>query len=129
MTNVIFCLTLAVLSLHFFGTSYSLIGINRTLFNIPISIFETSIPILQEKEEVEMYYDKDLLESKLTSYFEKELPKYCEKYDVFYFYYDQDTMAYNFFNPADAVEINLYAKVSLAITYNKTARFYIQDNR
>ena len=62
MSNIIISLTIAVMSLHFFTVTYRLNGINRSLYNIPISIFESSIPLLQDTESFEPYYDKDKLE-------------------------------------------------------------------
>ena len=129
MENVIFVLTLGVLSLHFFTASYRITGINRVFYNIPIAIFETSIPLVQSGTSPLVYYDKDMINNKLTSYFEDSVTKYCKSYELEIFYYVQDDYSYCLTNQCDAVEISIDAKVLLNYEYHKTARFYIQDNR
>ena len=64
MSNLIISITLAVLTLQFFTVTYRVNGINRTLYNIPIAIFETSIPLAQETDEPEIYYDANILDRK-----------------------------------------------------------------
>ena len=76
MGNVLFVITLGVLSLNFFTITYRVNGLNRLIHNIPISIFETSIPLIDESNEITLYYDKGLLEGKLTSYFDKTIYKF-----------------------------------------------------
>ena len=129
MPNLIISIALAVLSLHFFTVTYRVNGINRTLYNIPIAIFESSIPLAQETEEPKIYYDAGLLESKLTSYFDKSITKFCEKYTLSFYYFNQDDYSYCFKDKCDAIEITVNADVLLTFSYQKTARFYIQDNR
>ena len=91
MSNIIISLAIAVMSLHFFTVTYRLNGINRSLYNIPISIFESSIPLLQDTESFEPYYDKDKLEEKLTYYLDNSISRYCHSYSVeFYYYYQED---------------------------------------
>lgn len=129
MGNIIFSLTLAVLSLQFFSTSYCLIGLNRVMMNIPISIFETSIPLVQNVDDPIIYYNQEVLEDKLTHYFEKSVTKYCDRYFLSYYYYNQDNHAFCLSEQCDAVEITLFAKVMGITEYTKSVRFYIQDNR
>ena len=129
MSNLIVSITLAVLALQFFTVTYRVNGINRTLYNIPIAIFESSIPLAQETEEPEIYYDADILEEKLTSYFDKSITKYCDKYEVEIYYYNQDDFSYCSSGKCDAVELTLTADLFIGFNYSRTARFYIQDNR
>lgn len=129
MPNLIISVAFAILSLHFFTVTYRVTGINRTLYNIPISIFEVSIPLLQEDGDFTPFYDKEMLESKLTSYFHSTLHKYTEKYTVEYYYYNQEDFSYCTSSTCDAIEITLTSKIFINFNYQKTARFYIRNNK
>lgn len=129
MSNLIVSIALAVLSLQFFTITYRVNGINRTLYNIPIAIFETSIPLAQEQEEPDIYFDANILEKKLTSYFDNNIKKYCSKYEVEIYYYNQEDFSYCTSQECDAVELTLTADMFISLNYKRTARFYIQDNR
>lgn len=128
MGNVIFSLFLTVSSFTIFVANYRVNGINRVLYHIPISIFESSIPLVQESDEPIVYYDKEILEDKLTSYFDKELQKYTKAYFVSYYYYNQDDHSLCINEYCTAVEINLNAKVLFEMRYQKKVSFYIQKN-
>ena len=65
MSNIIVSLVIAVMSLHLFTVTYRLNGINRSLYNIPISIFESSIPLLDYNQEIGLYYNKEMLKNQL----------------------------------------------------------------
>ena len=128
MGNILFSITIAVLSFQFFTATYQLTGINRTLYNVPISIFESSIPLTQNVDTPVMYYNKETLESKLTSYFDKSLARYTTSYTLDFYYYVQEDESICRTDYCDAIEITLKAKVLVAMTYQKSARFYIQKN-
>ena len=129
MGNIIFSLTLAVLSLHFFTITYRLNGVNRMLYNIPISIFESSIPLAQESEEIVIYYNKTELQNKLTYYFDTNIHKYVSRYTLDFYYYNQSDGSICKSDYCDAVGITLKAEILLTVNYQKTATFYIKDNR
>lgn len=128
MPNIIFSLMISVLSLHFFTVTYRTNGVNRTLYNIPISIFESSIPLLYEGDVFEPYFDKESLEAKLTYYFDSNLKKYVSKYYLEYYYFNQDDYSICRGNRCQAVEISLKADIVLNVKYNKSATFYIRSN-
>lgn len=128
MGNIIFSIFIAVLSFQFFTATYQLTGINRTLYNVPISIFESSIPLVQNTYSIQIYYDKNTLEEKLTSYFDKSLSKYTSSYSLDFYYYSQEDESVCRTDYCNAIEITLKAKVLVAMTYQKSARFYIQKN-
>ena len=128
MGNFLFVITLGVLSLNFFTVTYRLTGLNRLMLNIPISLFETSIPIIQESDEITLSYDKEKLNDKLTSYFDKSVYKYTDEYTLDIYYYNQEDFSICRGDSCNAVAITLEAKINLLTTYSKTARFYIQKN-
>lgn len=128
MGNIMFCLTLVILSLQFFTVTYRLNGVNRTLYNIPISIFETSIPLVADDGVFIAYYDKEELDDKLTYYFDTSLKKYVNRYEVDYYYYNQSDYSICQSSYCDAIEITLTADILFNVHYQKSARFYIRSN-
>jgi len=98
------------------------------MYNIPISIFESSIPLVNESDEIILFYDKEVLNNKLTSYFDKSIYKYVESYTLDIYYYNQEDFSICKSDSCNAVEITLDADINLLTTYSKTARFYIQKN-
>lgn len=128
MPNILFSLTISILSLHFFTITYRTNGINRALFNLPISIFETSIPLINGEGEFEPYFAKNILEDKLTYYFDTNLLKYTDRYTVSYYYFNQEDYSICRDEKCQAIEINLKADIVLNYKYNKTATFYIRSN-
>ena len=116
------------MSLQFFTFTYRINGINRVMYNIPISIFEASIPLVQTYESPIMYFDKDYLESELTSYVNKSIYKYTDEYDLSFYYYVQGDYSICRTEYCDAVEVTLNAKITLFDSYKKVARFHIQKN-
>ena len=86
MINIGIALLVVILSFQCFTITYRLNGINRTLLEIPLSIFEVAIPLVREDDETTLYYDKDYLINELTYYFDNKLPFYTDDYDVKYYF-------------------------------------------
>ena len=128
MSNIIFSLVIAVMSLHMFTFTYRLNGINRSLYNIPISIFESSIPLTSYNEETGLYYDKELLRRKLTYYIKSSISDLCHSYRMSLYFYNQADDSVCLSKYCNAVEITIDAKVIFFTEYHRTARFYITHN-
>ena len=123
-----FSLLIGVLSLHFFTVTYRLNGVHRTLFNVPISIFEASIPLVEESENPSLYFSKEVLEEKLDTYFANQLKKYVSNYSLSFYYYNQEDYSICRDDQCTSLEINLKARIVLDFEYDKTANFYIRSN-
>ena len=128
MPNIIFSLLIGVLSLHFFTVTYRLNGVHRTLFNVPISIFEASIPLTDESENPSLYFSKKVLEEKLNTYFASQLRKYVSSYSLSFYYYNQEDYSICRDDRCTSLEINLKARIVLDFEYDKSANFYIRSN-
>ena len=128
MPNIMFSLLIAVLSLHFFTVTYRLNGTNRILFNVPISIFESSIPLVSEDDDAHLYFSKEILEEKLDSYFASHLYKYVSEYSLSYYYFNQEDYSICRNDQCTSIEINLKARIVLNFEYDKSASFYIRSN-
>lgn len=128
MPNIMFSLLIGVLSLHFFTVTYRLNGVHRTLFNVPISIFEASIPLTDESENPSLYFSKEVLEEKLNTYFASQLRKYVSSYSLSFYYYNQEDYSICRDDRCTSLEINLKARIVLDFEYDKSANFYIRSN-
>ena len=128
MPNIMFSLLIGVLSLHFFTVTYRLNGVHRTLFNVPISIFEASIPLTDESENPSLYFSKEVLEEKLNTYFASQLRKYVSSYSLNFYYYNQEDYSICRDDRCTSLEINLKARIVLDFEYDKSANFYIRSN-
>ena len=128
MGNILFSITLGILSLQFFTFTYRINGINRVMYNIPISIFEAAIPLVQTSENPTIYFDKQYLEEHLTSYMDKSIYKYTDHFSLSFYYYSQGTFSLCRTGYCDAVEVTLNAQITLFDSYTKVARFHIQQN-
>ena len=128
MTNILFSITIGILLLQFFSFTYRINGINRAVYNIPISIFEASIPLVQDTSDPKIYFDKQYLDDYLTSYFDKVIYRYTDRYSLNYYYYVQDDYSICRTDYCDAVEVTLNARITLFSDYSKTMRFYIHKN-
>ena len=128
MGNIMFSLFIALMSLQLFTLTYRINGVNRTMFNIPKGIFESSIPLVQNTYYPTIYYDKTILEDSLTYYFDTNLHKYVSHFDLEFYYYNQQDDSICVSDKCNAVEITLKASIMLDIKYKKTARFYIRRN-
>ena len=121
-------ITIGILSLQFFTFTYRINGINRVMFNMPISIFEASIPLVQDTSEPILYFDREYLLNELTSYVDKSIYKYTDRYSLDLYYYDQDDYSICRGDYCNAVEVTLNARITLFDDYSKTMRFYIHKN-
>ena len=121
-------ITIGILSLRFFTFTYRINGINRVMFNMPISIFEASIPLVQDTSEPILYFDREYLLNELTSYIDKSIYKYTDRYSLDLYYYDQDDYSICRGDYCNAVEVTLNARITLFDDYSKTMRFYIHKN-
>ena len=128
MPNIIISLVIGILSLHVFTITYRVNGVNRTLFNIPISIFESSIPLINYGEEQKLYFDKELLENKLTYYFDTSLDRYVSNYSLEFYYYNQENESICKTDQCSAIEITLSTNIIFNYKYQKSASFYIRRN-
>lgn len=122
-------LLVMVLSVQCFSITYRLTGINRTLLETPISLFEVAVPLLNESGEYEAYFDSSKLESNLTYYFDSKIPKYTSDYHVYYYYSKVGTSSFCVTGKCNAIEVTLKAKIIFNTNYMKTMRFEIRRMR
>ena len=116
------------LSFNFFMMSYQVNGINRLVVATPLSMFETAIVLINIDEDEGPYFDKEILEDNLTSYFDYHLRRYTNQYDVTFYYYNIADHSLNMSNEPRAVEVTVEAELALSKLYQKTMFYEIRSN-
>lgn len=129
MINIGIALLVMVMSFQCFTITYRLNGINRTLMEIPLSIFEVAVPLAQENDEIVIYFDQEYLINELTYYFDNKLPFYTSNYDLNYYFSNTGETSMCIEGNCSAIEISLDAEVVFFTRYQKTARYEIREGR
>ena len=128
MVAVIISLLVVVLSFNFFMMSYQINGINRLVMSAPMSLYETAINVFDIDEETGPYFDKEILEENITSYFTFHMPRYTDDYDLDFYYYNPSDHSLDMSDEVKAVEITLEADIVLHYRYQKTMYYEIWRN-
>ena len=118
----------AYLSFSFFVVSYQINGINRLVTGAPLSLFETAIELVNIDAEEGPYFDKEILEDNLTSYFTFHLPRYTNEYGLSFYYYNIEDHSLDMDDESRAVEVTISADLFLAKHYQKTMFYEIRGN-
>lgn len=129
MANIGIALLVMIMSFHCFTITYRLNGINRTLLEIPLSLFEVAIPLVNINEEEGLYFDKDYLVDELTYYFDSKLPYFTDNYTINYYFSKTGEDSYCLDDQCTAIEINLVAEIVFFTEYNQTARYEIREGQ
>lgn len=124
MSNVFIASILMIISTNFFFISYQLNGINKAVIGTPLSIFELSIPLVEDS----IYFDKDILYTNLTSYYDDCLYKYVDNYSLQLQYYHSYLNSICVTNYCDSVVVNIKAEITLHYEYVRSMRFEIRHN-
>ena len=128
MISMIIAFFVAFLSFNFFMNSYQINGINRLVFGMPISLYETAINMLDIDEDKGPYFIKGELESNINSFYAFHMPRYTDKYRLSFYYYNIANHSLDFSNEPRAVEVTLKADLVMFNTYQKTMFYEIRSN-
>lgn len=116
------------LSFNFFMVSYQINGINRLVTGAPLSLFETAVVLLDIDEQYGPYFDKEILEDNLTSFFDYHLPRYTNQYDISFYYYNISDHSLDMSDEPRAVEATISTELVLSKHYQKTMFYEIRSN-
>ena len=128
MINCLLCALFASLSLQIFTLNYKLSFFNKTLINMPLSLLEVSVPLLESDGSEKLYFDKELLENYVTIYFQKNINEMCGPYTLSYYYYSTSDNLYCKSDKCDGVRITLEADILIGITYSRTMSYHLKEN-
>ena len=127
MITMFISLVVVTLSFNFFMVSYQINGINRLVRGMPLALFETAI-VLYEIEESGPFFDKEILEDNLTSFFDYHLPRYTDQYNISFYYYNIEDHSLNMSDEPKAVEVTIASDLVLSKHYQKTMYYEIRSN-
>ncbi len=127
MVAMLISFIVVFLSFNFFMVSYQINGLNRLITGAPLSLFETAI-VLYDIEENGPYFDKEILEDNLTSFFDYHLPRYISQYSLSFYYYNIENHSINMTDEPKAVEVTFQAELVLDKHYQKTMYYEIRSN-
>ena len=128
MVTVIISFLVVVLSFNFFMISYQVNGINRLVYGVPVSLFETSLNLYGVDENNGAFFIKDTLEEKLTSYFNALMKRYADDYTLDFYYYNPSNHSLCVSENCSAIEITVEANLVLNYHYEKTLFYEIRSN-
>lgn len=128
MVCMIISFFVVVLSFNFFMMSYQINGINRLVVSVPISLYETAINMFDIDEEEGPYFDKEILEDNITSYFAFHMDRYSSDYDLDFYYYIPSDHSIDMSDEPKAVEVTLDTTIILSYHYQKTMYYEIRRN-
>lgn len=128
MIAMIISLFIVFLSFNFFTISYQINGINRLVYSVPMSLYETAINFYNIDENEGPAFDKTLLKDNIDSYFAFHMPRYTEDYSLGYYYYNIYDHSLDMSDEPHAVEVTLNASLILSYNYQKTMCYEIRSN-
>ena len=129
MINILLSVLFSIFSLQIFTINYKISAFSKTLFNIPISLFEASVPLKDYKEGDKLFFNKSLLEVNINEYFSKSINGLCGEYIIRFVYFSTDDNLFCKTSKCDGVNITLIADILLGIKYKDTMSYHIKENK
>lgn len=126
MTNCIFFVIISTFLMSYSYGSMCFFSIHRTFINLYRGVLESSILTLdKEGNPIYPYFDQDILEKNVSSYFSYSLPRFVKEYYVSYFYFNDENMAFCVSDYCSNVKISLKASINSFFTYENAKEYYI----
>ncbi|HOZ02742.1 MAG TPA: hypothetical protein PKV57_02960 [Bacilli bacterium] len=116
-----------ILSFQLFTITTNLTIINRIVITTPLSLFETSIPLVNNEEDPSLYFDKRTLEDNLSIYYSNALEKYTKKVSLDFYYYHQEDDSYCIDDKCNAVEVDISATITFNFLYHRVMFYEIKE--
>lgn len=130
MVNIFLSLILVLFTFQGFILTYQLGGLNKTIYNIPKSLFENAIVLVQNEttEDVILYFNGPNLEYYVTSYLNDNLHDYSLEYDVSFNYYESKSKTMCRSDKCDGVRVIFQTKIMNLYDYRKTISYEVRKN-
>lgn len=128
MIAMIISFFVVFLSFNFFMYSYQVNGINRLVYGMPISLYETAINMIDINEEEGPYFNASYLIENLTSYYSFHMSRYCDDYDIDIYFYNIADHSLDLSDYPRAVEVSLSANLVMYNEYHRTMFYEIRSN-
>ena len=128
MVLMFIALFVAVISFNFFMMSYQINGVNNLVLAMPISLYETSINMININDSTGPTFDKQRLEERINKYFSFSMKKYTDDYSLSFYYYNPFDHSVCLSDSCYAVEVKVDATLILYYHYSKTMYYQIRSN-
>lgn len=128
MINVFITAIFAIISYQTFTVSTTLNALNRAILDIPISLFQVSVKLINSTIG-EIYFDQVALEERLEDYFAIEIKPFLNTYELNYEYYCTSDMSLCLDDRCNGVRVNLKATVIFDFKFDKTTYYEITEVR
>lgn len=125
MIMMFFVITLTIFLFSSFQVSNRLMTINRVVVNTPIQLFETSIITIKYPDEKVLYFNKELLKTNLSKYYDDNLLKVFKNYQMELYYYNQENGSLCLSDQCNAVEVMIKGKYILDMDYLRSIKYEI----
>ena len=129
MAILFITLMISLCGFQMFFIAQRLTVINRAVLFTPKEIFEASIPLIQDSEEPELYFDQNLLRDNLLSYYDKCIKPYSLDYTLQLSFHQVGNSALCLMNRCQAVTVKVSSKVVFNYTYSRSIEYWIQNNK
>ena len=113
-----------IFSFQFFSLNFSIQGLNRTVIYTPIELFYPEIVSDNGEATIEV----KAFEAQMMSYYDREIRKYTNDYQVSFYYYNPDNEAMCIRKWCKAVEITVNANLILNYKYHRVMFYEIKGN-
>jgi|GEM_PF-927823 hypothetical protein len=127
MISAFLSLLACLLSFQLFTITSKLTAMNRIVISTPIALLEASIPLVGDEDIISPYFDRQILENTLDSYYKNELAQYYRDISIDYYYYHQEDKSFCMEEKCDAVEVTISTRIIFNFRYSRVMFYQIKD--
>lgn len=125
MINIFIAGLVGVMSFIFFNLGININSINRIIINTPKQIFE-SCTYLVDDETTYLYFNEELLEEKLNSYYSLALEDYVKDFELNLYFLNAEDKSFCLNSKCNYVEVELNTHIFLDYELTRTIFYEIR---
>lgn len=104
-------------------------SIDRIVLSTPKSIFESSVPLVSDEENFVPYFNKTMLEEKLTSYYESNIHEFIKTLAIEFYYFNPLDESICVEENCQGVKVTVTIDFPFNLNYEKTLSYQIQGGQ
>ena len=129
MICIFIALFAMVIAVNMFYVSYQLCGINRIFINLPIALIESSVNMISNGDQPNLYFNKEDLIEKLTSYYDEKIEKlHVEDYTLTFTFVNPSNESYCTTSQCQGFKMKLKSELTFNLKYEREVYYKIQKN-
>lgn len=129
MICIFIALFAMVIAVNMFYVSYQLCGINRIFINPPIALIESSVNMISNGDQPNLYFNKEDLIEKLTSYYDEKIEKlHVEDYTLTFTFVNPSNESYCTTSQCQGFKMKLKSELTFNLKYEREVYYKIQKN-